>query len=388
MDRSRTVQARRLLLYLLIMGMGISLSSMSLVSAQSTSSTGNTIQSSICGLLSTISSVIGILAIFLFVLGAILYAVAHILPSAGNLKGSTQGWGMGMLVGGVIMVILYLLSSFIIYKIASLGSNGPIPSIVQVNCNTVGLLGSTSGTSGTASITTGVNPTLSAANSGTSPKSTSGVSAASSTPSEGSINSQTAGGNIAYSNAYCQAGTGTVQINNGNFGSGSYSGWSASGLGFGLSPTDINVANENNDYYSTPWSNYNWEFFATTFRQNSTYTPGNLTSASFHVTEPFLNFKITSPQSSRLYLEILLNGRPFIVSYYNTTNGQGSYPLGTFANASINLGPLFCQNASIRIVSQVAGNQGNLGQFIAVGDFYLANQSIATPGILVNSTVV
>lgn len=377
------------LLYAFLIGVGFSASSMPLLSAQA-SVAATSVQSTICGLLAGIASIIGILAIFLFVLGAVLYGVAYLLPAAGNLKGSAQGWGMGMIIGGVIAIILYILSAFIIYKIASFSTGALIPAISTVGCSGAGSVTSTSTSTTTSGGSISTNPTITVANSGTSggsKPSGSSPTSATTTTNIGSIGSSTAGGNT-YTGAYCQASHPNVSIDNGNFGTGTYSGWTVTGSGFGNAPTDINIANENNDYYRTYWSNYNGEFFATTFRNSSAFVPGNLTSYQFMVSEPFLNFKIVSSQSSGLYTEVLLNNTPFIISYYNTTNGQGNYPLGTFANASINLSPLFCQNVTVRIVSRVLENSTNRNRFIAVGDFYLSNSSIATPGILVNSTVV
>lgn len=104
----------------------------------STSSANVTsVQKTFCSLISLISEIIEILAIFMFALGAILYGSATLLPAAGNFKGSMQGWGMGMIIGGVIAIILYLLSGFIITKIASFGGAGVVPSIAQVNCNSL-----------------------------------------------------------------------------------------------------------------------------------------------------------------------------------------------------------------------------------------------------------
>lgn len=96
------------------------------------------ISSTLCGIIVGISQIIAILAIFMFVLGGVLYAFAHFLPAAGNLKGSMQGWGMGVLMGGIIMIILYVLAPYIVGTILkfSIGNNGEvgIPSISGVSC--------------------------------------------------------------------------------------------------------------------------------------------------------------------------------------------------------------------------------------------------------------
>ena len=93
--------------------------------------------SALCSVIGTIATVIGVIAIFMFVLGGILYSFAHFLPAAGNLKGSMQGWGMGMLMGGIVMLILYLLAPFIVGKIIAVSQGGVgvgIPAISRVFC--------------------------------------------------------------------------------------------------------------------------------------------------------------------------------------------------------------------------------------------------------------
>ncbi|HUB92618.1 MAG TPA: hypothetical protein VL945_01520 [Candidatus Saccharimonadales bacterium] len=103
------------------------------VAAQSSS-----LSSTLCGILNGISLIIGVLAIFMFVLGGVLYAFAHFLPAAGNLKGSMQGWGMGVLMGGIIMIILYVLAPYIVGAILKFNVAGSgtvvLNSAGSVNC--------------------------------------------------------------------------------------------------------------------------------------------------------------------------------------------------------------------------------------------------------------
>jgi hypothetical protein len=365
-----------------------------LASAQSTSNTSTTIQSTLCGIISTISSVIFIIAIFMFVLGSILYGVAHMFPAAGNLKGSTQGWGIGMIIGGIIAIVLYLLSSFIITHLASLSNNGVIPAISQQGCSGVSFLGNIVGTSTSTSGSSSSGSTSSSSfgsSIGTGSQATSSGSSASATTTPISyiagIGGSSAGGSSNPQNSYAKTGPNGIFLENGNFSSGSYSGWKTSGSGFSGKPTEINVANQNGDYYKNPWSNYNGEFFATTYRQNSTYEPGNLTSSQFKVTEPYLNFNIISAGTSGSYVAILIGNSPFLVQHYNTSNGKGINGTDTFANASINISSLYGKNISVEVVSQTS-SQTSKGAFTAVGDFRQSNTSIATPGILVNSTIV
>lgn len=94
--------------------------------------------STLCGIIQTISQIIGILALFMFILGGTTYAFAHLLPAAGNIKGAAQGWGMSVLMGGIIMILLYTLAPFIVNTVMqfSIGSSSGlgIGTIGAVNC--------------------------------------------------------------------------------------------------------------------------------------------------------------------------------------------------------------------------------------------------------------
>ncbi len=95
---------------------------MPLASAQAT----NTVQNVLCGVITSISQILSILALMLFILGGTLYAFAHFLPAAGNFRGNLQGWGMGMLMGGIIALILYIAAPFIINQIISVNTGSTL----------------------------------------------------------------------------------------------------------------------------------------------------------------------------------------------------------------------------------------------------------------------
>ena len=86
------------------------------------------LSSQFCSIVNDVRDVIGILALAMFLVGAILYAGGNFLPAAGNLKSSTQGWAMGMIIGGAIGIVLVIIAPYILSIIISF-SNGTVPAI-------------------------------------------------------------------------------------------------------------------------------------------------------------------------------------------------------------------------------------------------------------------
>jgi hypothetical protein len=198
------------------------------------------------------------------------------------------------------------------------------------------------------------------------------------------VSSQTT--TVAFSS--CLSKNATTSILNGNFSSGTYYGWNVSGPGFGSAPFNITYANSNNIYYAAPWSGYNGIYIATTYHGGLALQAGNLTSKPFEVTQLYLNFKVISPQSSLLYVEILRNKTPIIVTHYNTLLAPNNTNAATrFENASIPLATLLCQNVSIRIVAGVVGTPTIEPSYIAVGDFYMGRVPVSTLGIVINQSI-
>ncbi len=85
----------------------------SLLSAFTFSSTlASNVTNTICGIYSLVHTIIFVLGLLLIIIGAAMYAGSHVLP--GNLKSSMQGYGMGMIVGGIVGVIIALSAPFIL----------------------------------------------------------------------------------------------------------------------------------------------------------------------------------------------------------------------------------------------------------------------------------
>lgn len=181
----------------------------------------------------------------------------------------------------------------------------------------------------------------------------------------------------------CLSKNATQSIANGDFSTGTYVNWTTIGSGFGSAPLNLTYANNNGFYYgNATWSGYKGTFFATTYHGQNVQV-GNITSSLFRVTELYLNFKIISPESDLLYVEILKNGMPAITTHYNTFATSSANALSTFADASIPLGTLLCQNLSIKVVAGITSSPVRAPSYIAVGDFYMSMLPVSTPGIVV-----
>ncbi|MEM0201648.1 MAG: hypothetical protein QXR73_00525 [Candidatus Micrarchaeaceae archaeon] len=174
------------------------------------------------------------------------------------------------------------------------------------------------------------------------------------------------------------------EIYNGNFSTGAYNGWSLNGTGFGTAPLSVAKADNESCYLTAPWAGYNGSYFATTFNCGLSNAPGNLTSSPFVVSEPFLNFKIISPEDANIYVEILYNGSPAEIAHYNTYNISkfGTTSPYTFRNASIPLISFSGDAVQIRVVARSLKHHN----YIAVTGFQMSTLPLQTPGILINLT--
>ncbi|MDE1860435.1 MAG: hypothetical protein KGH72_01830 [Candidatus Micrarchaeota archaeon] len=119
---------RSALYYLYISSIVLGAIAMPIFSQASTNIT--TPLASVC---STIKGAIATIAVILFILGGTLYAVAHMLPAAGNIRGNLQGWSLGMIMGGVVGLILVLIAGPLI-GIISGDVGGSVVGVSPTTC--------------------------------------------------------------------------------------------------------------------------------------------------------------------------------------------------------------------------------------------------------------
>jgi len=87
----------------------------------------------LCGIVNFVKAIVGILAVVLFMLGGVFYAIGHFLPATGNLRSNVQGWAMGMLMAAIIALIMFLIAQPVVTMIANLGvSAGASP--ISISC--------------------------------------------------------------------------------------------------------------------------------------------------------------------------------------------------------------------------------------------------------------
>ncbi|MDE1851033.1 MAG: PKD domain-containing protein, partial [Candidatus Micrarchaeota archaeon] len=76
------------------------------------SSTTQPLQSTLCGIVALLNMVLYTLALALFVIGGVLYTLAHTLPS--QARGMMQGYGAGIMMGGISVAIIALIAPYVL----------------------------------------------------------------------------------------------------------------------------------------------------------------------------------------------------------------------------------------------------------------------------------
>lgn len=171
---------------------------------------------------------------------------------------------------------------------------------------------------------------------------------------------------------------------NGNFLTGTYYGWTATGPAFGLFPLNLTNANANGCYpYGQEWLGYNGTYAASTYQCNlKSNSTGNITSSRFIANKAFLNFQVLGSGGIFSYVEITYANRTAIKAYFNTNMASGNRTGEfTFANATIPMLTVKGKPVQIRIVVK----EQNSIDYLLVGNFRMSDTAAPMrTGVLVN----
>ncbi len=96
--------------FLALAALVVAMSTLTIATAQATALT-----TALCGIITQVQEVIFFIALALMIIGGSLYAAAHMLPA--QQRGALQGYGMGMIIGGVVGVILVLVAPYVLNMI-------------------------------------------------------------------------------------------------------------------------------------------------------------------------------------------------------------------------------------------------------------------------------
>jgi hypothetical protein len=92
------------------------------------------VSSQLCGIVDFVKALVFILAIALFLLGGVMYAISHFMPVSMEFRKNLQAWSMGMLVAAVIAVILYFIAQPLITLVGGFGNAVATSSTTLVFC--------------------------------------------------------------------------------------------------------------------------------------------------------------------------------------------------------------------------------------------------------------
>jgi hypothetical protein len=78
--------------------------------------TPSELSSALCTAVKTIKASVTIIAVAMFVVGGLLYAIGNLLT--GSMKQSAHGWAQSLLIGGIVGIILVILAQPLVNLIA------------------------------------------------------------------------------------------------------------------------------------------------------------------------------------------------------------------------------------------------------------------------------
>ncbi len=92
------------------------------------------ISSVLCGLVGSVMGIVGALSLTLFLLGGVLYAVSHFLPTNLDFKKSLHTWSTTMIIGAVVALVVVIAAKPLLTLIANLGASATGASALSISC--------------------------------------------------------------------------------------------------------------------------------------------------------------------------------------------------------------------------------------------------------------
>ncbi len=92
------------------------------------------VNTQLCGFVDNIRTVVGVVSLIMFLFGAVIYGIGHLLPNAGKFKDNAQGWAMNMLMGAILGIILVLAAPFVINAILGIAKLLGGSALSSVTC--------------------------------------------------------------------------------------------------------------------------------------------------------------------------------------------------------------------------------------------------------------
>ncbi len=110
------------------------LTAMSIVSTVYGESLLSSLSITLCGIVAGVRTFVGIVAIALFLIGGIMYAIAHFIPTSVDFRKALLGWSTAMIVAAVIGVIVVILAQPLINLFAGFGNAAAGSSLAIGTC--------------------------------------------------------------------------------------------------------------------------------------------------------------------------------------------------------------------------------------------------------------
>lgn len=93
------------------------------------------ISSTLCGFITGVQTIIGVLALALFLIGGVLYAIAHFLPTSLDYRKNLIGWSTAMIVGGIIGLIVVIIAYPLVTTFTHLGTAINGTAVSNISCS-------------------------------------------------------------------------------------------------------------------------------------------------------------------------------------------------------------------------------------------------------------